>query len=318
MSFMPSAIERATSDVYGGLWNRYDDHLFRDSVEIFRARWLANGEPADFFQGKHCLDAGCGGGRYSIAMALMGAASVIGIDISENGLQDGRKRQQQLGINNIEFQAGSVLHLPFPSESFDFVCSSGVLHHTPGIEQGLREMARVLRPGGSMYLLVYGSGGIFWPSNLLLRPLAGLAGWAEMYRGVSAAGVADNRRRSILDDLFVPLLETYPRERIEFLLRHTGFHTWHYWTQANLDHESDANAMIEELQMRLRLWEVTAATSAASAAAIVEQRGAALLGAVVDAARSMVELHRAGCISQSQLRDTIIGHGHHRLVAVRR
>jgi SAM-dependent methyltransferase len=317
MSFAPSAVEKATGQVYEELWSRYDDQLFRDSVEIFRSRWLANGEPAHFFQGRRCLDAGCGGGRYAIAMVLMGASSVAGIDISECGLQDARRRQQQLGIDNIRFETGSVLDLPFPNESFDFACCSGVLHHTPGVERGLQELARVLRRGGSLYLLLYGSGGIFWPSNLLMRPLASLAGWDEMDRGVSAAGVADNRRRSVLDDLFVPLLETYSRERMEFLLRDAGFQSWRYWTQANLDHESDANAMIEELQMRLRVWEGAVATCNSPTTVVVERQGVTLLKAAIAAAQSIVDLHGAGAISDSQLRDAVIGHGHHRLIAER-
>ena len=317
MSFAPSAVEKATGQVYAELWSRYDDQLFRDSVEIFRSRWLANGEPAHFFQGKHCLDAGCGGGRYAIAMALMGASSVTGIDISECGLQDARRRQQQLGIDNIQFETGNVLDLPFPNESFDFACCSGVLHHTAGVERGLRELARVLRRGGSLYLLLYGSGGLFWPSNLLLRPLASLAGWEEMDRGVSAAGVADNRRRSLLDDLFVPLLETYSRERMEFLLRDAGFQSWRYWTRANLDHETDANAMIEELQMRLRVWEAAVATCSSPTSSIVERQGVTLLAAAVAAAQNIVDLRRTGAISDSQLRDAVIGQGHHRLIAER-
>ena len=87
-----------------------------------------------------------------------------------------------------------------------------MLHHTRSVEKGLREIHRVLKPGGSLYLLLYGAGGIFWPLNYLLRPLPRLSGRMIWMSAVENAGYAANRRRSVLDDLFVPILETYTKE----------------------------------------------------------------------------------------------------------
>lgn len=63
-----------------------------------RNRWIANGEDPRFFAGKHCLDAGCGGGRFPIAMERLGASSVAGVDSSEVGFQDARRRQAMLQL----------------------------------------------------------------------------------------------------------------------------------------------------------------------------------------------------------------------------
>ena len=98
------------------------------------AGWPTTSLP-DFFTGKRCLDVGCGGGRYSLAMARMGAKSVVGVDVSESGLTDAAMRAERMGYANVTFKQASALELPFADAEFDFVCCSGVLHHTRGVEQ---------------------------------------------------------------------------------------------------------------------------------------------------------------------------------------
>ena len=317
MSFQTTATEASTGALYGDLWNRYDDRLFLDSVEMFEKRWLANGEAEGYFRGKRCLDAGCGGGRYSMAMAMMGAASVVGIDLGEEGLADARKRSEKLGLRHIEFERASVLNLPLAAGEFDFACCSGVLHHTSGIERGLRELHRVLRSGGELYLLLYGAGGLFWPATLLLRPLAETIGRQELEKAVAAAGLPANRRRAILDDYYVPILETYTRERVESLLRSSGFGEWRYWGAGQLDHEAGTPAMIGELEVRLTLWETAAKECTGGNSAAAAACGAAMLRSVVETARALLAEHESGRLSAAELRDAVIGHGHHRLVARR-
>ena len=308
-------MERETGRLFGELWSRYDDRLFKESVELFSRRWRENGEAMDYFRGKRCLDAGCGGGRYSFAVALMGASQVVGVDVGEAGLADARKRAQEVGTRNIEFHQASVLDLPFDDEAFDFVCCSGVLHHTPSVEGGLRECARVLRPGGACYLLLYGDGGLYWPLNYVLRPFANRLGREEVDRCVAAAGLAANKRRTILDDLFVPILETYALERVEDLLREAGFASWRRWQSGQNDHESDPAALVEELRIRGRMWEAGAGTAADPAQAALEKQLAELTGACVAAAESVVEDGRRGRLTESQVRAVVLGTGHHRIVA---
>lgn len=131
-------IIKKTGKLFGDLWWRYDDKLFNESVELFYKRFEAKGFDLRWFKGKKCLDAGCGGGRYAIAMAKLGAEKVIGCDISTGGLADAHRRAADLP--NIEFEKASVLELPYTDESFDFVCCSGVLHHTKDPAKGLSEL----------------------------------------------------------------------------------------------------------------------------------------------------------------------------------
>jgi ubiquinone/menaquinone biosynthesis C-methylase UbiE len=308
-------VERETGLLFGDLWSRYDDRLFKESVELFERRWNENGEAPDHFHGKRCLDAGCGGGRYSFAMARMGAAEVIGVDVGEEGLADARRRADAIGASNLEFRKASALDLPFEDAEFDFVCCCGVLHHTPGVEQGLRECLRVLRPGGRCYLLLYGSGGLYWPLNLVTRPFAEALGKAEVDRCISAAGLAANKRRTILDDLFVPILETYTVERVEHLLSGAGFASWRRWSGGQNDHESDPGTLVEELRIRERVWDAGASSASDEPAAGIERALAATTHEVIGAAEAVVARGAAGELTEEQVHEAVIGTGHHRLIA---
>jgi len=312
-----SSVEQQTGKLYGGLWSQYDDDLFLKSLELFKQRWLANNEPEDFFQGKRCLDVGCGGGRYSLAMAHMGAKAVVGVDVSESGLKDATMRGERIGYANVTFRQATALELPFPDGEFDFVCCAGVLHHTRSVERGFREIHRVLKPGGSLYLLLYGAGGVFWPLNYLLRPFATLVGQDDLDDAVEHAGYAANKRRSVLDDLFVPILETYTRERVDQLLQDAGFPQSRRWMSARLDHETDANTMLIELQSRLPMWEAGYQTTKDPMKALVQMHAANLCRTVIATVRDLIEQEKAGRLTAEQLQSAVVGHGHHRLIATR-
>ena len=308
------AVERKTGALFGDLWSRYDDELFKESVDLFLRRWSENGESPDHFAGKRCLDVGCGGGRYSFAMARMGASEVVGVDVGEEGLADARRRAEAIGATNLEFRPASALELPFEDGEFDFVCCSGVLHHTPGVEQGLRELFRTLRPGGSCYLLLYGAGGLYWPLHLVMRSFAGVLGQAEVDRCIAAAGLAANKRRTILDDLFVPILETYTSERLELLLGGAGFSSWRRWAGGQNDHESDPETLVAELRIREQLWR-TGAEGAETRAAEIESRLAGLTAVTIATAEEVIAQGDAGALSSDQVHEAVIGAGHHRMVA---
>jgi len=249
-------------------------------------------------------------------MAQMGAASVTGVDVSGEGVAEAERRRQAMGMSQVHFRLASLLDLPFPDASFDFVCCSGVLHHTVSIERSLSEIHRVLSPGGSVYLLVYGAGGLYWPLNLVMRSFAQHLGADEVDRCIGAAGLPANKRRTILDDLFVPILETYSWDRVEALLRHAGFEKWRRWKAGQFDHESSADALVAELRLRTALWNAGAA-SAGLDAADVERHLALICEHVVGAAMSLLGQHKRGRISADALRAAVIGDGHHRLVATR-
>lgn len=103
-----------------------------------------------WYEGRTVLDAGCGHGRYLRAFARLGAR-VVGLDIGRGPEAAG----VPLDDPSIGVVQGSVLNAPFRDESFDLVFSDGVIHHTPDPRGAFRELARLVRPGGALYVWVY-------------------------------------------------------------------------------------------------------------------------------------------------------------------
>jgi ubiquinone/menaquinone biosynthesis C-methylase UbiE len=110
------------------------------------------GLSADFFAGKRALDAGCGSGRWTYALAELGA-DVIGCDLTSGGLESAHAN---LGNrDNVTLYQADLFRLPFSPESFDFVMSWGVLHHTPDTRAAFNQLVPLIRPGGTMFVMVY-------------------------------------------------------------------------------------------------------------------------------------------------------------------
>jgi SAM-dependent methyltransferase len=99
------------------------------------------------------LEVGCGIGVDSIQLANCGF-DVTAVDLTESALTVAREFAAVRGVS-IDFRLDNAEGLDFPDESFDAVYSFGVLHHTPDIEQSVKEVHRVLRPGGTAYVMLY-------------------------------------------------------------------------------------------------------------------------------------------------------------------
>jgi SAM-dependent methyltransferase len=92
------------------------------------------------------LDAGCGSGRNMVELARHG--TVTGIELSETSVSLARER----GVG--EVIAGSVLEMPFEADSFDLAASLDVIEHLEDDLAALRELRRVVAPGGSLLVTV--------------------------------------------------------------------------------------------------------------------------------------------------------------------
>jgi SAM-dependent methyltransferase len=99
------------------------------------------------------LEVGCGIGVDSIQLAKCGF-DVTAVDLTESALEVAKQFAGRRDVN-INFQLGNAEGLDFPDASFDAVYSFGVLHHTPDIDKAVAEVRRVLRPGGSAYVMLY-------------------------------------------------------------------------------------------------------------------------------------------------------------------
>jgi demethylmenaquinone methyltransferase/2-methoxy-6-polyprenyl-1,4-benzoquinol methylase len=97
--------------------------------------------------GDRVLDACCGTGDLAIAAAERGG-DVTGLDFSEPMLERARAKGP-----TIDWVRGDVLALPFPGESFDAVTVGFGVRNVDDLEAGVRELRRVLRPGGRLGIL---------------------------------------------------------------------------------------------------------------------------------------------------------------------
>jgi len=99
------------------------------------------------------LDAGCGDGRYLAALAGLGPLPqrMVGVDIAESILDTARRATAAVGIEP-ELLRANLERLPLGDAEFDLVVSVQVLEHLLDPSAGLRELARVLKPGGTLLL----------------------------------------------------------------------------------------------------------------------------------------------------------------------
>ena len=94
------------------------------------------------------LDAGCGVG-YGAAHLARVARRVVGVDVFEDAIAYARRRYADAGV---EFVVADVRELPFPDATFDTVCSFEIVEHVSDAECFVAELARVLRPDGTLVL----------------------------------------------------------------------------------------------------------------------------------------------------------------------
>lgn len=101
---------------------------------------------------KEVLDIACGSGIVSCEFAKY-SRHVTGIDLTEAMLEEAKKRQAELGIENVSWQVGDVAFLPFEDECFSIVVSRFGFHHFVDPLQILQEMKRVCQRGGKVMVV---------------------------------------------------------------------------------------------------------------------------------------------------------------------
>ncbi len=110
---------------------------------------------ADFESWRGCkvLEIGVGAGSDFCRWAASGA-NAVGVDLTERGVELTRANLQSRNLK-AEVRQADAESLPFEDNSFDLVYSFGVLHHTPNTQKAIDEVWRVLRPGGSVRIMLY-------------------------------------------------------------------------------------------------------------------------------------------------------------------
>jgi len=134
------------------------------------------------------LDLGCGPGFWTVELAERGCRQIVAADLTQTALNLARRRCAMYGVE-AEFCIQNAENLTFPDGSFTHVNCQGVIHHTPDTAACAREIARVLRPGGTACISVYFR-------NLLLRMWPRLR-WMGRILAKAGAGMKGRGRERI-------------------------------------------------------------------------------------------------------------------------
>lgn len=137
-----------------------DFYTFLDSKRSIASKFSRKLQEYEKNRGKTVLELGCGPG-WNVKNLAEHGANISACDITITGARLAKNWLQNLELKG-NICVGDVESSPFRSNYFDFVLCDGVLHHTPGIENGLAEIYRTLKTGGKSVISVY-------YENILLR-----------------------------------------------------------------------------------------------------------------------------------------------------
>ena len=198
------------------------------------AAWL------DIAPGTAALEAGSGAGGFTelLAEAVGQEGSVAALDMTPELLETTRTRLDPSPFGSrVTYHEGDIEHLPFEDGRFDLIWSSRTVHHLPDQLNGMRELRRVLKPGGRLALREGGLRPRFLPTDLGIgepgledrlevafqrwfhahvRAVEGAVsypyGWTQLLRD---AGLADVTAKTFLLELLPPLTDL----QVEYMLR---------------------------------------------------------------------------------------------------
>lgn len=124
--------------------------LTRKSLDQFKvlARRIAEELPP----GRKVLEVAPGPGYFAIELAKLGSYQITGVDISETFVTIARANAAEAHVN-VDFRRGNASGMPFDSETFDFLLCRAAFKNFTEPQQALREMCRVLKPGGRALII---------------------------------------------------------------------------------------------------------------------------------------------------------------------
>lgn len=146
----------------------------RNEREPFIARFARFAEQ----RGQRVLEVGVGAGTDFVRFAHAGAHAT-GVDLTRHGVELTRRRLALEGLTADLCEADAEA-LPFEDETFDFVYSWGVIHHTERPDQAAREILRVTRPGGRICVMVYHRWSLVGLQSWLVNGLARGKPWRTL------------------------------------------------------------------------------------------------------------------------------------------
>jgi 2-polyprenyl-3-methyl-5-hydroxy-6-metoxy-1,4-benzoquinol methylase len=163
------------ADFYERFAEQFDARMNRYEVGKRLRLVFDHALAAHDLSGRALLDAGCGTGLFSSAAVERGA-KVTSLDVGERLLQQVKRKTDSTRA------VGSVEQLPFDAGTFDYVICTEVIEHTLQPQRAVRELCRVLSPGGTLVLTTPNR--VWHPAiraatALRLRPYEGIENWVR-------------------------------------------------------------------------------------------------------------------------------------------
>jgi SAM-dependent methyltransferase len=172
------------------------------------------------------LDAGCGTAQIPAFLALAGPRrQVFGVDGCKMSLTHAEEFRARAGVDNLQLVRADLFDLPIEKESFDFVLSRGVVHHTPDPDGAIARVASCVAPGGVLVLGFYETmGRAFHSFRRRLGRLRGGKPFVALDPILRRRDLDDEKKRIWIEDQYLhPLERILPLPHVLDVLREEGF-----------------------------------------------------------------------------------------------
>jgi ubiquinone/menaquinone biosynthesis C-methylase UbiE len=188
-----------------------------EEAEAYRygeyAPWMLDVMEFGRHAGETVLEIGGGMGTDLAQFARHGAMTTD-LDLSSGHLNLARENFEHRGLQGT-FVHHDAESLPFDSDSFDVIYSNGVIHHTPNAASVVREIRRVLKPGGKAIVMVYAENSLHYWRNLVWA-----IGLKDNKLQIRSMGEIMSRAVERSDNAAArPLVKVYTRDRLRKLFR---------------------------------------------------------------------------------------------------
>jgi demethylmenaquinone methyltransferase/2-methoxy-6-polyprenyl-1,4-benzoquinol methylase len=151
-----SSKKEQVAKMFDNISHRYDflNHFLSLGIDkVWRKKAIAILAPS---KPRHILDVATGTGDFALSALVLKPEKVIGIDISEGMLAVGRKKISNKNLSEVvELRSGDSENIPFKENKFDAVTVAFGVRNFENLKGGLREIYRVLKPGGTVVVLEF-------------------------------------------------------------------------------------------------------------------------------------------------------------------
>lgn len=180
------------------------------------APWMHDVMEFANFADKRVLEVGAGLGTDLAQFAKYGARTTD-LDLSAGHLNHAKNNFALRGLDG-EFKHGDGESIPFPDDTFDLVYSNGVIHHTPNTLNVVKEINRVLKPGGRAIIMVYAENSLHYWYQLVMK-----IGIQQNEINQRSMGWVMSGTVEISEHGQRPLVKVYTKPRLRNMFREAGF-----------------------------------------------------------------------------------------------